>query len=289
LKSFVPGKPFWWQWPTVLSLDASLIVVAWQWMLARAAGVKLTWSPVFVLGCSVWLAYAADRWIEAYRLSPEQIRTQRHYFAQRHRWSLCTCWLLLLAADLVVAFCYLARSDLEAGFTLLLPTVLYLVSHQAIHRHHPLRLPKEICVAGLLGAGIAVFILARPEASRVAVAIGTGLFVALAFANCLLISIWETEVDEVQGQTSLAVQSRRSTVLARTLPWLIAVIAALLGWVDRGKSLGVLSFCATASAVFFAAIDFAEPRLGRQLARVLVDAALLSPAVPFFIQFWSGK
>jgi len=111
----------------------------------------------------------------------------------------------------------------------------------------------------------------------------------LAFANCLLISVWETDVDEVQGQTSLAVQSRRSTVLARTLPWLIAVTAALLGGAERGTGLGVLSLCATVSAVLFAAIDFAEPRLGWQLARVLVDAVLLSPAVPFLIPFWRGK
>jgi len=256
-------------------------------MLARSAGIELAWPPVFVLGCSVWLAYTADRWIEAYRLPPEQIRTQRHFFAQRYRWPLCMGWIVLLGTDLAVSFRFLTSQELEAGFVLLLPTGLYLVSHQAIHRHHPLRLPKEICVALLLGAGTVVFILAQPEASRVAVAIGGGLFVALAFTNCLLISVWETKVDKIQGQTSLAVQSQRSMVIARTLPWLIAVIALLLGWAERGRDLSVLSFCATASAVLFALIDIAEPRLGWQLARVLVDAVLLSPAVPFLIQGWS--
>lgn len=31
----------WWQWPTVLSLDAPAVAVGWQWLFSRTAGADL--------------------------------------------------------------------------------------------------------------------------------------------------------------------------------------------------------------------------------------------------------
>jgi len=31
--------PHWWQWPTVLSLDAPAVAVLWQWEIAQASGL----------------------------------------------------------------------------------------------------------------------------------------------------------------------------------------------------------------------------------------------------------
>ena len=39
MKPFVPGRPHWWQWLTILSLDAPVVAVLWQWLLARVAGI----------------------------------------------------------------------------------------------------------------------------------------------------------------------------------------------------------------------------------------------------------
>jgi hypothetical protein len=96
MKPFIPGRPHWWQWPTVLSLDAPVVALLWQWLLGRVAGVEPGWPQGFVLGTSVWLAYAADRWIEGWRLDPGQIQTQRHDFYQRWRWPLCFVWCAVL-------------------------------------------------------------------------------------------------------------------------------------------------------------------------------------------------
>jgi hypothetical protein len=80
------AAPRWWQWPTVLSLDAPAVALVWQLTLARVARAPLAWRHVVVLTSSVWLAYVLDRWIEGWRLLPEQLRTQRHTFYQRWRW-----------------------------------------------------------------------------------------------------------------------------------------------------------------------------------------------------------
>ncbi|MBP6508746.1 MAG: hypothetical protein KA257_14385 [Opitutaceae bacterium] len=285
MRSFVPGKPFWWQWPTVLSLDAPAVALLWQWQLMRVVGLEPSWHQAFILGTSVWLAYAADRWIEGWRLQPGQIRTQRHYFYQRWRWPLCGLWLTVLAADLEVSIRCLSPAEFRAGWLLLVPVGLYLLSHQFIHRHHRWRAPKEICVALLLGAGVALFPLTQPVAVLSALAVPLILFCLLCFANCALISVWEHDVDQAHGQTSLALQFRRSRVLATTLPWVMAVSAAALALSHHGAARTAL-LCAATSSVFLGLLHLLHEKTGPQLARVLADGALLTPLVPLLSELF---
>lgn len=276
VKTFVAGRPYWWQWPTVLSLDAPAVAVLWQWLLARPAGVTLGLPQAVVLGSSVWLAYAADRWIEGWRLAPGQVQTQRHAFYQRWRWPVFGLWLLVLAIDLGTAVTRLTRREFDAGLLLLAPVLAYLLSHQLIHRHHRWRAPKEVCVAALLGGGVAVFLVAQPAVAWTQLAAPLGLFILLCFANCALISIWEHEVDQSHGQTSLTLQFRGSTGLSRALPWLLALGATGLFFCETGGARQAAA-CGALSGVLLGAVDRVESRLGRQLARVLADVALLTP------------
>ena len=282
MKDFVSGKPYWWQWPTVLSLDAPAVAVLWQWLLARPARVTLGWPHAFVLGASVWLAYAADRVIEGVRLAPDRIRTQRHHFYQRWRWPVATLWALVLTADLAVAIGWLTRREFVAGFLLLAPVLAYLLSHQLAHRHHPWRAPKELCVATLLAGGVALFPLAQPAIALHPLAAPLGLFTLLCLANCALISVWEHAIDETHGQTSFARQFRRGAAVGRALPWLLAFTAALLAALETGDP-RLAALCAAASSVLLGVVDRLESRTGAQLARVLADVALLTPLVPLLV------
>lgn len=269
----------WWQWPTVLSCDAPLVVVVWQRLFAVLDGVTLHWADSVVLAGSVWLAYAADRWFEGWRVAPDLMRTPRHRFYQQWRWPMAGVWAAVLAGDLAVAFGFLTARELLAGTLLLGPTLLYVLSHQLLHRHHRWRAPKEFWIAGLLAGGAALFVLAAPGARIRPVAGAVGLFGALCFANVALISVWEREVDESHGQVSLARQFRRAAGFSRTLPWLLAV-AGIVGVAVPGGLPPVAAYCVTASALLLGLVDRIEPRIGRRAARVLVDAALLTPALP---------
>ncbi len=273
---FVPGKPYWWQWPTVLSLDAPAVAVLWQWLLARVARVPLGPQHAVVLGTSVWLAYAADRWFEGWHLAPDQMRTQRHAFYQRWRWPVAVLWVLVLAADLFTAITRLSGEEFEAGLLLLAPVIAYLLSHQLIHRHRDWRLPKEVCVAALFGGGVAVFLVASPAVAWLPLVPPLGLFTLLCFTNCALISVWEHQIDQTHGQTSLALQFDSGARFSRALPWLLAIGAAgLVGWEKTDARQAAA--CAAVSFVLLGLIDRTEKRLGRQLARVLADVALLTP------------
>lgn len=270
-------RPRWWQWPTVLSIDAPVVSVLWQALLARVGGMVLGWPPVFVLGTSVWLAYVADRWIEGWRLTAAQVQTPRHRFYQTFRWPVAVVWLTAFTADVWIAFTALTPFDIVAGFALLAAVAAYLLSHQLVHRYHPRRLPKELVIAGLLTGGIGVFLLRAP--GRADLVTPLGLFALLCFANCALISVWERHVDRAHGQTSLGVGADDHAPAIRQLPWLILVLALISATAASGVA-RVATLCAAASAVLLATVDWAEGSIGRQSARVLADIALMTPAVP---------
>jgi hypothetical protein len=267
------GKPRWWQWLTVLSLDAPAVALAWQWMFARIAGAALGWRHYFVLGAGVWLIYAADRWIEGWRIDAEKIATQRHFFYMRRRWAVFALWLVVFGGFFAVLSATLTPREWLAGGPLGAAVLAYLFSHQFLHRHSPWRTLKEICIAVLFSAGTCFFPATVPHtAFPLAAAI---LFAFLCFANCLLIAIWETEVDTLHAQTSLPLRFATARSLGRWLPWGIFCASVLLWPVFHGSRAALA--CAGGSGILLGAVDASEPVLGRQLCRVLADAVLLTP------------
>jgi len=277
VQSSVATSPRWWLWPTILSLDAPAVVVLWQRLIAGSASVEARAPEAVVLGFSVWLSYAADRWIEGWRLVPGSILTHRHRFHQRWRWPLLAVWAAVLFLDVLEAFRGLTRRELGAGALLLLPVAAYLLSHQLVHRRSPWRAPKEACVAVLLSAGAAVFAVSRPGADLMGIAAPLALFALLCFSNCALISVWEDEVDRVHGQTSLALQFGGAAALANALPWAIAAVAAAV-WIAGVPHARAAAACAAASGSLLGLVALAEARIGRVRARVLADVALMTPA-----------
>ena len=272
----------WWLWPTVLSLDAPAVALLWLVLIAPSASVRATPPEMIVLGCSVWLAYCADRWIEGWRLTPGEIHTHRHRFHQRWRWPIAAAWASVLLVDLAAAFRGLPPEELRAGALLLVAVAAYLLSHQLVHRNSRWRAPKEACVALLLGAGAAVFPISRPGGHPAGMVVPLTLFVLLCFSNCALISAWEHEVDRAHGQTSLALQFGAAGSLWRALPWALA-LAAAGAWLCAGPAHRTAAACALASSVLLGAVDLAQARIGRVTARVLADVALMTPAVALLL------
>jgi hypothetical protein len=104
----------------------------------------------------------------------------------------------------------------------------------------------------------------------------------LCFANCLLISHWENEVDRAHGQTSLARQFPHGRPLAHALPWSVAALAAGLYFLGPER-LRLTAACGFASGVLLGALDLAHRRAGRELARALVDVTLMTPFIALLV------
>jgi hypothetical protein len=253
------------------------VSVLWQAILARVAGIPLRWEHVAVLGMTVWLAYAADRWIEGWRLHWRDVRTQRHHFYQRRRWPMLAVWALVALIDGGVAFTTLEWREVASGIVLIIPVALYLLSHQLVHRHRRWRVPKEVCVAVLLTGGVCVFLVPAPAA--VALTVSAGLFGLLCLANCALISSWEREVDLAHGQTSLAIGAPDHLWAIAILPWITAGVAAATAVAMTGPA-RTAAVCALVSALLLGVINVRERHLGWQAARVWADLALTTPMVP---------
>ena len=266
----------WWQWPTVLSLDAPLVTVAWQRLMAVESGVRLAWYHSAIIGASVWLAYAADRWIEGVRVPAARLVTKRHRFYNDHRRATAGVWLVVLAAAVGLSVLRLSARELAVGAALLVPTLAYLLSHQLVHRSWPWRAPKEICVAGLVAAGAALFPFADASSRPLRLADATAWFFVLVFVNCALIARWEQAVDRAHGQDSIVRGHEAIAPFVRAMPWALAAAAVLLLATGRGGALGVRA-AAAASALLLGSIDISEPRLGWEASRVLADLALLTP------------
>lgn len=275
-----PGRPHWWQWPTILSLDAPSVALAWQWLFARTAGDRLEPHHYVILGAGVWLVYVADRWLEGFLVAPAEMLTHRHRFYQRHRWPTAGLWVGIMLISTGTAFLCLNRVEFRSGLIMLTPVLIYLLSHQFLHRNHPWRIPKELCVAVLFAAGVACFTLVRVPGALAHLAVPLVLFALLCFANCALISIWEDEVDRVHGQTSIALQYPSVRRLVHSLPWVIALLAAGLSWTEHAM-LREMAVCAAASGALLGGVDIVHRRSGRKLARVLADLVLLTPLVPW--------
>lgn len=280
-REFIPGRPWWWQWPTILALDAPAVALTWQAMMARVANVTLRPDQIVLLGVSVWLAYTADRWIEGWRLSMNTVRTQRHYFFLRWRWPAFGIWIVILAGGVGLALIRFTRREWVASLAMLVPTLLYLLSHQLFHRDHPLRVPKEICVAAIIALGSALYPATLATDRLRLLAAPTALFMLLCLANCLLISKWEREVDLSHGQTSLALRFSRARSAAGGLPYGIFFLSVGMA-VWSGGATRAAAWCGAASAVLLATFNFVQSRIGWERARLLADVALLTPLLALF-------
>ncbi|MFA6960707.1 MAG: hypothetical protein WC205_08160 [Opitutaceae bacterium] len=277
-----PRSPPWWQWSTTLSLDAPLVAMAWQALFARKLGVQLDWHDPVLIGLAVWIVYAADRWIEGWRLDLDTVQTRRHQFYIRHRWPVFWVGITAIVATTAIAIARLDGREFKAGFILLIPTLLYLFSHQLVHRHHPLRIPKEIVIAVIfaLGCAVAPAVVAPDQIPSLLVPVT--LFGLLCFANCSLIASWEKEVDTLHGQTSLALQLKGRWGLIHALPWVLCIAGLISIFVNTAPSHpGAL--CTTASGLLLGLLDLAQPRIGRENARALVDFTLITPVVLLFL------
>lgn len=276
--TFKPGRPLWWQWLTVLSLDAPLVALVWQELFARVAGVRLPWHDPVLLGLAVWIVYAADRWTEGLRLTPEIVQTPRHLFYIRHRWPVFWVGVAVMCCTAVIALTRLESREFKAGLLLLVPTLLYLFSHQLLHRHHPLRLPKEICIGVIFALGCVLAPAVHAADQSMILCLPALLFGLLCFANCALISLWEMEVDARHGQTSLALQLGRCAVFIRLLPWLI-MLGGIAVFFTGDPAIKSAALCAASSALLMGVLDLLQPRIGRLPARALVDLTLVVPVV----------
>jgi hypothetical protein len=243
-----------WLWPNLLSLDAPLIALLWQVLFVRCFhSSPSAWSPV-LLAASVWLIYAADRTLDAWRGSGNR---PRHEFYRRHWRAVLPGWILALFACGWLAWRFLPAREFDCGALLLLGVAAYLLSVHAMPRTLARAGSKEAAVALLFGIG--TVLAAWPRLSSTGDVLSIALFAVLCWVNCATIEDWE---------------SRRP---ARSVAYLVAAAIAVAAAVCLREHRPVLGGAETASALGLMILDRMRGRLSPDALRVLADAALASP------------
>jgi hypothetical protein len=280
----------WWLWWNVLSLDAPMVAVAWALVFARLAGVRLPGAEVVALGLVVWLIYTVDRLLDGQSVSlfgsfggaqafGSPLR-QRHVFHRSHAGAI-TC----VAAGVAALTAVLVVTQIgERVVGLAVPLGLILVLYMAwVHlgRGRVLaRLPKELAVGGVFAAGVALPAWSRLGVRRWEFFLLAVLFAAVCTLNCVAIEEWE----RVRGrgrQAGSSAQGFASTDFASgKFAAVLAVCAALMTPVVRLRGdFSAIGAAIAVSALLILILDLARMRFSAEALRVLVDVALLVPAL----------
>src|SRR5689334_9431948 len=114
-----------WLWPNLLSLDAPIVAVLWQALLAQRYNIPLRTPGRVALFLTVWAIYIADRLLDV-RRPAATAESARHRFYRRHQMFATALLGLLLATVLAITAFRLRPAVIENGLVPLGAVLLYL-------------------------------------------------------------------------------------------------------------------------------------------------------------------
>jgi hypothetical protein len=240
-----------WLWPNLLSLDAPVVAVLWQVLFARCFRVPVDALAALLLLLTVWLIYAADRTLDAWK---GECHSPRHEFYQRRWRGLLPVWVAVLGLAGWLAAEHLPPGLFVRGVILLAAVGIYF----ALVHMGMLQGSKEAAVGVLfaLGASLVAWRNVKTPADAATIL----LFSGLCWMNCIAIQKWEGERLDWS-------------------PCAAAVVLACASSVLLYAHRPVLGGAELASAFAFLLLDRVHRRLSMDALRVLADVALLSPVL----------
>jgi hypothetical protein len=291
------GAP-WWLWWNVLSLDAPMVAVAWALVFTKSARVAVPGAEIAVLGLVVWLIYTVDRLLDGHagvsaraedfrtRMLPDRARAfgpplrQRHVFHQIYARGIASVAAVIGAFTAILVLTRVGEMVLRVALPVGLILVLYMAWVHLGRGRVMARLPKEVAVGGVFAAGVALPTWSRLAERRWEFFLLAVLFAAVCALNCVAIEEWESlrERDSSAGGRPLPAKSfgfgsGRFAVA-------LAICAALLAPVIRLRGeFSAIGAAIAVSAVLILILDLTRERISADALRVLVDVALLAPAL----------
>jgi hypothetical protein len=267
----------WWLYPQVLSFDAPLVAVCWQWLLARSFHAGIAAATLTITGICVWMIYAVDHFLDVRRGAAY---SARHRFVQEHRRGFLLSLIGMFATAAVLVW-QIPAAIRNAGMALTaVVTVYLLVVHlggERVRRYWP----KEVAIGLVFGAGSSLATWSGGSAWRRAWP-EILLFAALCTLNCAAVDCWEWRADRVL----LRYPHRITRWLARhfygacLVVLVAALVAAVVAALVAQNHSGNPAACALAiSSALLLAVAALRRRLSPDLARLLADAVLLTPLI----------
>lgn len=290
----------WWLWWNILSFDAPMVAVAWALVFARSAGVVLPGAEMGALGLVVWLIYTVDRLLDGQSggvavsggapasrdVSRSEAKAfgpalrQRHVFHRIHARAVACAAAGVATFTAILVLTQIGEAVLRLAVPLGTILLLYMAWVHLGRRRVLARVPKEVAVGGVFAAGVALPVWSRIGARRWEFFLLALLFAAVCTLNCVAIEEWERarargrELDATERPLSAANFGSGKFAVA------LAVCAALLTPVVRLRGeFSAIGAAIAASALLILLLDLMRERISADGLRVLVDVALLLPAL----------
>jgi hypothetical protein len=249
------ATPFW-LWPNLLSLDAPVVALLWQFFFSRCFHASVGAVPAALLASTVWLIYVADRALDGRN---HTCRSPRHDFYKDHWRRLLPVWIAVFITAGWLAVERLSSWVFAHGLALLAVVMVYFGLVHFASTGFRRYFPKEAAVGVLfaLGTSLATW----PQVKTVGDAGTILVFSLLCWINCVAIEKWESRLE-----------------------WPVGLAAAVIAAFAVGLFFGhrpVLAGAEIASASGLWILDRLRRKLPVDALRVLADVALLSPV--FFL------
>jgi hypothetical protein len=265
------------EWWHLLSLDAPTVAALWAWFFARAMHLRIPLFAPLLLALGTWLLYVADRILDGLRQG--ELLRERHHFHARHRTAFLSAASLLAV---LLAWSVVTRMRPEAVRDNSWIGIFALIYLFAVHRRPAFTLPKELAVAILFAAAVAVPAWSRLGAGDVLgkeqLAPAVVCFAGLCWINCLGIEKWEAG-----GRVNPT--PRWASLHLRPIVTIIALFSLAAALLAPSRGLMTVYLAALLSSCLLFVLDTRSSHLSPLHLRIAADAALLTP-LAFFAFAW---
>lgn len=269
----------WWYLPHFLGLDAAIVAIIWQLLMARSLEIDLSMSTTLALGGAVWMIYLLDRWLDT---SPKRIRfhaTSRHQFTASYRRRLILLIVILGVTCALLLTRWLDAPVLLGGLSLAVVVSAYLVWVHFFAGPRPPFFSKEVAVGLLFACGVSLFLWVHPNQTWERPIVMTCVFGFLCVMNCIGITLWESGVRSNSSCYQHRAIDRTVYRMAIFFGALGLAIVSLLNPYPRLSPFFISTIC---SLLGLALLDIFSARLSDEPVRVLADVALLTP-IPWLL------
>ena len=259
-----------------LSLDIVTGAMVGAWLIATACDVIVEWHTLLLLGSTVWLIYAFDHMIDAFKSRHQK---GRHHFYYKYRRYLILISVLFAGMNIVLLTLQnqvLILYGVQMSFLILIYLLLSNVSTTFN------RCFKELSCAVLYAGGISLPAAAGGELSLTLVVI-FAFYTASAWINLLTISYFEMDYDRQAGFLSLpqtigAKQVMRLVYSLYLLSLVILSLSVISGLITVRIGVALLSILVIQSLVSLSPKHFSQ----KDRYRAISDFAYLLPIILLF-------
>jgi len=274
------SKPAWWAWLTILSLDAPIVAVLWQLLIANSFGFIVKPLHSILLFVTVWLIYVVDRCFDSIVIT--KAFTTRHGFYKRYLATFIILISIVASFALVAAVRWLEPTIFLHGIILSGIVLLYLANLH-LPKKPILLIPKELQIGLVFATGSTLTFWSQLHSlgnvESILFILVTICFAMLCFLNCSFISLWEKSVDILHKQPSMARASNIQT-LTFQLKSAVLILIAISILLPIGFELRV-AFILSSLGLWL--LQYTQAKTSVDLRRVLADVVLMTPLLSLLV------